>query len=143
MAKDTKQVVEVVFPSGGKTYSYIGSGDLRVGQEISNAPVNHYRTNTPYSAPVKVVATHNVYGVNVGDRVGVSNGVVHSIPKPLKYLPGNKALTLDRTIDINGRETTTQDYMQPYKPDMARERLVSAFNTKKDNTIARNQLLGV
>ena len=88
MAKDTNQVVEVVFPSGGKNYSYIGNGNLRVGQKISNAPVNHYKTGTPYTAPVEVVATHEVVGAEVGKNIGVSNGMVHTIPKPLKYLAG-------------------------------------------------------
>ena len=141
MARDKQQVVEVEFPSGGKTYSYIGDGNLRVGQKIPNAPVNHYKTNTPYTAPVTVVATHEVYGAEVGDRIGVSNGVVHSIPKPLKYLAGVRQQQRDPEINIGGEEMTVSQYMSQF--ESPRDRLLSSYGTAVDNTMARNQLLGV
>lgn len=139
MAKDTRQVVEVVFPGSNKTYSYVGGGNLRVGQTINNAPVNHYKTGTPYTAPVEIVATHNLYGVNVGDKIGVSNGMVHSIPKPLKYLPSNKDVLQDREIDIDGKETTTYKYMQPFD---SRERLLNYKTQNSNKSTARKRLLG-
>lgn len=138
MAKDTNQVVEVVFPSGGKTYSYIGNGNLRVGQKISNAPVNHYKTGTPYTAPVEVVATHDVVGAEVGKNIGVSNGMVHTIPKPLKYLAGAREQQRNPLIDIGGRDMTVSQYMSPFE---GRDRLLS-YNTNKDTSMARNRLLG-
>ena len=137
MAKDTNQVVEVVFPSGGKTYSYIGSGNLRVGQKISNAPVNHYKTGTPYTAPVTVVATHEVVGAEVGKKIGVSGGQVHSISKPLKYLPGTRQQQQNSVIDVGGKEMTVSQYLSPFE---ARDRLLS-YNGTKDTSTARNQLL--
>lgn len=140
--EDEKQVVEVVFPGGGKTYSYIGDGNLRTGQEIRNAPVNHYKSGTPYTAPVTVVATHNVVGANVGDHIGVSNGQVHSIRTGLKYLPSNKAFNEDRSIpDIDGNPSTLE-YMSPFS-ETARQRLMFFKNTNSDfeKQTARDQLL--
>jgi len=140
MREDTKQVVEVEFPGGGKTYSYIGSGNLRVGQKINNAPVNHYRSGKPYTAPVTVVATHQVAGVEVGDTKGVSNGRVHSIPTGLKYLPGAREYQQDRTIDIRGEEMNVSEYMSEFSSDAA-QRLLSR-NTNVDTSRATQRLLG-
>lgn len=112
--KDTNQVVEVEFQSGGKRYSYLGSGNLRTGQQINKAPVNHYISNKPYTAPVKVVATHNVYGAQVGEKLGVTNGNVHKIPTGLKYLPGTKELNEDRQVDIAGQKMSASDYMSRF-----------------------------
>lgn len=136
---EKKQVVEVVFPGSNKTYSYVGSGGLRVGQTIQNAPVNHYISGKPYTAPVEVVATHNLYGVNVGDHIGVTNGRVHSIPKPLKYLPSNKDVLQDREVDIDGREMTTDQYMQPFE---SKNRLLNYKTQKSNNLVAKQRLLG-
>lgn len=135
------QVVEVVYGDGlksSKTYSYVGNGNLRTGQHIANAPVNHYKTGTPFSAPVTVVATHRVEGVKVGDFIGVTGNSVHTIGKPLKYLPSNKALKNDDYVAQLGGEQT-QAYMQQFNP---REQLLSG-RAVTDTTQARNQLLGV
>lgn len=140
MAKDTEQVVEVVFPGSNKTYSYIGSGNLRAGQHIDNAPVNHYLSGKSYTAPVDVVATHNVYGAKVGDKVGVSNGVVHSIPKPLKALPGNKELQLNKTLDIGGEKIKSADYMDKFIKQ--RQRLLGGNQNTTNIDLARQRLLG-
>lgn len=140
MAKDTEQVVEVVFPGSNKTYSYIGSGNLRAGQHIENVPVNHYKSGKSYTAPVDVVATHNVYGVKVGDKVGVSNGVVHSIPKPLKALPGNKELQLSKTLDIGGEKIKSSDYMDKFMKQ--RQRLLGGNQNTTNIDLARQRLLG-
>lgn len=140
MTKDTEQIVEVVFPGGGKKYSYLGDGNLRTGQQINNAPVNHAKSGKPYTAPVVVVGTHNIYGVKVGDRVGVSDGVVTSIPKPLKFLPGNRVLGLDRTANIGGQEIQPKQYMKPF---MAQRQRLLDYNVPTDTTEARNRLLGV
>lgn len=114
-AQDSNQVVEVQFPNGGKNYSYIGSGNLRTGQQVKNAPVNHYKSGKPYTAPVTVVATHNIAGAKIGDKLGVENGNVKSISTGLKYLPGAKEGS--NQIDINGEKMTVNDYMQPFKQD--------------------------
>lgn len=112
---NTNQVVEVQFPSGGKNYSYIGSGNLRTGQNIKDAPVTHPKSGKNYIAHnVKVVATHNVAGAEVGDKVGVSNGNIKTIPTGLKYLPGNREYNQNRDIDIKGKKMTVNDYMDNF-----------------------------
>ena len=135
----SNQIVEVLFPSGGRTYSYIGSGNLRVGQEIRNAPVNHYISGKPYTAPVRVVATHRVVDAEIGDRLAVTNGKVHTIRTGLKYLPGAKELQQDRQISINGKPTKLSNYMSNFFN--ARQRLIEG-NQPKDSSQARNRLLG-
>lgn len=141
--KNEQQVVEVVFPNGKKTYSYIGDGNLRTGQHIDNAPVNHYKTGTPYTAPVTVVATHNVFGAEVGDHIGVSGGQVHSIKTGLKFLPSNKAFNEDRNIPEIKGDPSTLEYMSPFS-ETARQRLMNFKDTNSDfnKQTARNQLLG-
>ena len=137
-----KQVVEVVYKNGTKTYSYIGSGNLRAGQQVSNAPVNHYISGKAYTTPVTVVATHNIEGVNVGDKVGVSNGQVHSIPTGLKFLPGNRELQQDRPVDISGQEMSTSEYMEPFLNRSPAEQRLLAKNITIDNSKAQTRLLG-
>ena len=114
--QNTNQVVEVKFPDGKKNYSYIGSGNLRTGQEVRNAPVTHYRSGKNYvvKTPVKVVATHKLVGANVGDKVGVSNGKVKTIPVGLKYLPGAKEQNEDREIEIKKEKMKVSDYMKDF-----------------------------
>lgn len=116
-SQQSNQVVEVQFPNGGKNYSYIGGGNLRTGQEIKNAPVTHPLSGKNYTVPkgVKVVATHNVVGAQVGDKKGVVNGSVTSIPVGLKYLPGAREQQQDREIDIKGEKMKVSDYMSQFK----------------------------
>ena len=113
-SKDTNQVVEVEFPKGGKRYSYIGSGNLRAGQKVDKAPVNHAISGKPYTAPVTVVATHNIVGAQVGDKVGVTEGRVKSIPTGLKYLPGTKEYQRDSEINVKGKKMQVSDYMSEF-----------------------------
>ena len=141
MKKENRnQVVEVVFPSSNKTYSYIGSGNLRVGQQINNAPVNHYISKKPYTAPVQVVATHSVEGAEVGDKIGVTNGKVHTIGVGLKYLPGAREQQIDNEINIGGETMKVSDYMSTFQ-SQPRQRLLNQ-NTQNNLTQARNRLLG-
>lgn len=114
--QDSNQVVEVQFPSGGKNYSYIGSGNLRAGQTVREAPVTHPVSKRDYVAKnVKVVATHNVAGAKAGDKVGVTNGTVHSIPTGLKVLPGAKDYGRDSTFDVGGSKMTANEYMSHFR----------------------------
>ena len=112
----TNQVVEVKFPGGGKNYSYVGSGNLRTGQEVTHAPVTHHKSGKNYTVPkpVRVVATHRIAGAQVGDQVGVSNGRVKRIPTGLKYLPGVKDQQLNRDINIRGKKMRVSDYMKSF-----------------------------
>lgn len=115
--QNTNQVVEVQFPDGKKNYSYIGSGSLRKGQEIPNAPVTNKYSGKNYVVPkpVKVVATHNIVNAQVGDKKGVTGGKVHSIPTGLKYLPGAKEQQQNREIDIRGEKMKVADYMSQFQ----------------------------
>lgn len=136
------QVVEVRYGDGlqntGKTYSYVGSGNLRAGQVINNAPVTHPESGKNYTTKAVVVATHDVYGANVGDTVGVENGKVTAIPKPLKYLAGDKELLQNR--EIAGMEgTTTSQYIGQFTGQSAQDRLGRYIKTV-DNTEARTRL---
>ena len=114
ISKEANQVVEVEFPNGGKRYSYIGGGNLRTGQKVDKAPVHHVKSGKPYTAPVTVVATHNVVGAQVGDKIGVSNGKVKTIPTGLKYLPGAKEYQRDSEININGKKMPVSNYMSEF-----------------------------
>ena len=138
--EDENQVVEVVFPNGGKTYSYIGSGNLRTGKKIDHAPVNHHKSGKPYTAPVTVVATHNIVGAEVGDKFGVSNGKIHSIRTGLKYLPGTKEYNSDRQIDVISGSPKVSEYMSEF--ETSRNRLLNSVSVN-DNATARNRLLEV
>ncbi len=111
------QVVEVQFPNGKKNYSYVGSGNLRTGQEIKNAPVTHHISGKNYTVPkpVRVVATHRIAGAQVGDKKGVVNGNVSVIPVGLKYLPGAREQQQDREINIRGEKIKVSDYMSQFK----------------------------
>lgn len=110
------QIVEVQFPNGGKNYSYVGSGNLRTGQEVPNAPVTHRISGKNYTVPkpVKVVATHKVVGAQVGDKKGVVGGSVTSIPTGLKYLPGAREQQQNRDIEIRGEKMKVSDYMSQF-----------------------------
>lgn len=141
MENKSNQVVEVVFPGGKKTYSYIGSGNLRTGQHIDNAPVNHYMSGKPYTAPVTVVATHNVVGAKVGDNIGVSNNQVHSIRTGLKYLPGAKEYNEDRSIDVMKNTPKVSEYMSEF--EIGRNRILNSISKNKDMAAAKARLLGV
>lgn len=116
MGQVRNQVVEVQFPEGKKNYSYIGSGNLRTGQSVPNAPVTHYISGKNYvcKKPVKVVATHSVQGAQVGDKIGVFNGSVKKIPVGLKYLPGAKEQEQNRKIKIKDKKMTVYDYMKNF-----------------------------
>lgn len=138
--KNSNQVVEVQFPGGGKTYSYVGSGNLRVGQEVKNAPVTHYISGKNYTAPVKIVATHNVVGANVGDKMGVSDGKVHTIRTGLKYLPGAREQIQNRTINIAGEKMNVSDYMSSFEQKVS-NRFSERLPTK-DTKLATARLLG-
>ena len=138
--KDANQVVEVQFPGGGKTYSYVGSGNLRVGQEVKNAPVTHYISGKNYTAPVKIVATHNVVGAEVGDKIGVSNGSVKTIPTGLKYLPGTREQMRNDDVSINGVSTKVNDYMSQFQQEAYNR--ISSRAPSVDTSIARARLLG-
>ena len=143
MEAKSNQVVEVKFPSGEKTYSYIGNGNLRVGQQIGNAPVNHHISGKAYTSPVKVVATHQLVGAEVGDKKGITNGKVHSIGTGLKYLPGTREQQQNRQIDIGGEKVSVSDYMSNYQ-SASEKRIISrgsSFNA--DTTKAEQRLLGV
>lgn len=124
------QVVEVQFPDNSKRYSYIGSGNLRKGQEVPNAPFTHYRAKKDLvcKKPVKVVATHNIQGAQVGDKVGVSNGKVKRIPVGLKYLPGAKEQEQNKEIKIKDKKMTVYDYMKNF----------SGYAMKKQNLFGEN-----
>lgn len=115
--KDTNQVVEVQFPDGGKNYSYIGSGNLRTGQTVPNAPFTHYISgkNCTNKKGVKVVATHNLAGAQVGDKLGVGGGKVKTISTGLKYLPGAKEAEQNRQIDLRGQKMSVSDYMKDFQ----------------------------
>lgn len=138
---NSSQVVEVRYGDGldgGKTYSYVGGGNLRAGQVINNAPVTHPATGKNYTTKAVVVATHEVYGANVGDTVGVQNGRVTSIPKPLKYLAGDRELLQNR--EIAGMEgTTTSQYIGQFNNESAQDRLGRYIKTS-DNTEASRRL---
>lgn len=113
---DTTQVVEVQFPEGKKNYSYIGSGNLRKGQEVKNAPVTHYISGKDYVCrePVKVVATHSIVGAQIGDKKGVRNGSVTTIPTGLKFLPSVKEQQQDREVDLSGQKMKVSNYMAKF-----------------------------
>lgn len=138
--QNMNQVVEVEFPSGDKTYSYIGSGNLRVGQKINNAPVNHFKSGKAYTAPVTVVATHKIAGAEVGDKKAVTDGRVHSIRTGLKYLPGTKEQMQNREINIRGEKIKVSKYMSEFQSP-AEQRLLSR-NTRTDISQAEQRLLG-
>lgn len=130
VGEGNSQVVEVRYGDNiqGKTYSYVGGGNLRTGQVINNAPVTHPGSGKNYTTKAVVVATHNVAGAQVGDTVGVENGRVRSIPKPLKYLAGDKELLQDR--EIEGMEgTTTSQYIGQFSGTTATDRLGRYIST--------------
>lgn len=119
--KNTNQVVEVQFPDGGKSYSYIGSGNLRTGQQVPNAPFTHYISgkNCINKRGVRIVATHNIVGANIGDRLGVGGGTVKTIPTGLKYLPGAKEAEQNR--QILGQKMTVSDYMKDFQSPLMKK----------------------
>ena len=134
---DTNQVVEVRYgdKNNGKTYSYVGSGNLRAGQVVNNAPVTHPVSGKNYVTKAVVVATHNVYGANVGDMKGVQNGMVTSIPKPLKYLVGDKELLQNRELTAFDDGTTANEYLSQYTNASIQDRL-GRFISQNDNAEA-------
>lgn len=131
-----RQVVEVRYGdnlTNGKTYSYVGGGNLRSGQVINNAPVTHPQSGKNYTTKATVVATHSVYGAEVGENIGVQNGMVTTIPKPLKYLPGDKELLQDREIEgLDG--TTASEYISQFNGASAQDRLGRFIGTPDTNT---------
>lgn len=87
-----------------------------------------------------MVATHSVEGAEVGDKIGVTNGKVHTIGVGLKYLPGAREQQIDNEINIGGETMKVSDYMSTFQ-SQPRQRLLSQ-NTQNNLTQARNRLLG-
>ena len=137
-----RQIVEVRYGDNtatGKTYSYLGGGNLRSGQVVNNAPVTHPQSGKNYTTKAIVVATHSVYGAQVGDNTGVQNGVVTTIPKPLKYLPGDKELLQDREVSELGGKTAGE-YMSQFNGATMQDRL-GRFIGKSDTSSAKARLI--
>lgn len=125
-ASGMSQVVEVKYPNskpGAKTYSYIGSGNLRKDQQV-DAPVTNKYSGKNHTVPRStIVATHKIAGAQVGDNVGVTGNKVHSIPTGLKYLAGNAETQRNDTINIRGEKTTVGDYMSQFNNKMQKTNL--------------------